>query len=409
MKSGFSLFLVGKSPFYQYNLRMFFSAPVAYNNLTAAVVLILIITNIKIGHRYLTRSSKYMILMCVSTFFILITDTLSRILIQTDNPFKVPAVFLSSFLFFFATGFPGAAWLLYLDSYINNGKYSLKEKWYYLTTFFLSSIMMFVSIFSELIFYVDDSGNYFRGTGLYIFHIINYLPSVIALGIMVINRKIVSQKLIRIVILFGILPLVSANIQFMYPDAVIVWPVMSICILMTYIFLEVQRIIRDHLTGIYNRQQFEDRINARIEKFSIQGPFTLIIIDLNDFKEINDRFGHDIGDEALKNTAQILSQSVHATDTVARLGGDEFVILLEVADQTNTDTIINRILKNVEKANRSGDSPYVLSLSYGTAVASRSEKCNYKRIFNEADEKMYEYKRNLKKQKDYLIKSNLDQ
>ena len=172
---------------------------------------------------------------------------------------------------------------------------------------------------------------------------------------------------------------------------------MAICIMTTYIFLEVQRINSDYLTGVYNRQQFESIIHNRMAKYSSAGPFTLVMVDLNDFKHINDTFGHDAGDEALKITAQILIHSVQVSDTVARLGGDEFVIILEEADEAEVEKIISRLLANMDRANGTGDYPYTLSLSYGTATLSEARTPSYDELFNLADKRMYEYKRELKK------------
>ncbi|MBN2627344.1 MAG: GGDEF domain-containing protein [Spirochaetales bacterium] len=119
---------------------------------------------------------------------------------------------------------------------------------------------------------------------------------------------------------------------------------MAICTLTTYIFLQVQRINRDYLTGVYNRQQFEDMVYARVAKWGTAGPFSLVLLDLNDFKFINDTHGHDAGDEALKTIARILIHSVQASDTVARTYDE----LFKLADKRMYD------YKRKLKENREG-------------------------------------------------------
>ncbi len=85
----------------------------------------------------------------------------------------------------------------------------------------------------------------------------------------------------------------------------------------------------DHLTDLPNRTLFLDRLNQAINLSQRSGSqFTLMYIDLNDFKEVNDNYGHDIGDGLLKEFARRLQQCVRRSDTVARIGGDEFTILL---------------------------------------------------------------------------------
>ncbi|HEY3471521.1 MAG TPA: EAL domain-containing protein [Amycolatopsis sp.] len=85
----------------------------------------------------------------------------------------------------------------------------------------------------------------------------------------------------------------------------------------------------DPLTGLANRALFADRLDQAVESADGQRPLVLIFVDLDDFKEVNDRFGHAGGDLLLHAVAQRLQSCVRAGDTVARLGGDEFAILLE--------------------------------------------------------------------------------
>jgi diguanylate cyclase (GGDEF)-like protein len=101
----------------------------------------------------------------------------------------------------------------------------------------------------------------------------------------------------------------------------------------------------DMLTDIPNRRQFEDRLRAVIEKASSDGSiFALIFIDLDGFKQINDRFGHHIGDLFLQHAAQRMKQQLRPGDLLARLGGDEFAILLaSVPDREHTAEILQRL------------------------------------------------------------------
>jgi len=101
----------------------------------------------------------------------------------------------------------------------------------------------------------------------------------------------------------------------------------------------------DELTGLPNRRLFHDRIQsafARCRRGHVGG--ALLFIDLDDFKEVNDRHGHTIGDQLLQTVAQRISACVREADTVARLGGDEFVALLEeVADQARAEAVARKI------------------------------------------------------------------
>jgi len=94
----------------------------------------------------------------------------------------------------------------------------------------------------------------------------------------------------------------------------------------------------DRLTGLRNRGAFDEQLNTQIHLLKRMGkPLSLIMIDIDYFKQYNDQYGHPAGDEALKTVASLLSQSVRASDTLARYGGEEFAIILP--DTTKSDAI----------------------------------------------------------------------
>lgn len=100
----------------------------------------------------------------------------------------------------------------------------------------------------------------------------------------------------------------------------------------------------DLLTGLPNRRLLQARLDRVLSKSESSGStFSIVLLDLNSFKLVNDRFGHDAGDELLKCVAQRLKQCVREEDTVARLGGDEFVLLLESGERSSPETIISRV------------------------------------------------------------------
>lgn len=116
----------------------------------------------------------------------------------------------------------------------------------------------------------------------------------------------------------------------------------------------------DHLTGLYNRRFFEEEISRLDTERNL--PITIIMGDVNGLKLINDSFGHEVGDELLIQTAEVISKECRNDDIVARLGGDEFVVLLPKTNATEASFLINRLQAGLN-GHRIG--PISLSVSFG--------------------------------------------
>jgi diguanylate cyclase (GGDEF)-like protein/PAS domain S-box-containing protein len=126
----------------------------------------------------------------------------------------------------------------------------------------------------------------------------------------------------------------------------------------------------DQVTKLPNRILFLDRLEQDIKNAKRNHQIvTLLFLDLDHFKEVNDTLGHDIGDSLLKEAAQRLSDCVRDTDTVARLGGDEFTIILNNLDQQNNAEIVaQKILESIAKPFQLGGESVYISTSIGISV-----------------------------------------
>ncbi|WP_082771815.1 bifunctional diguanylate cyclase/phosphodiesterase [Actinoplanes sp. TFC3] len=99
----------------------------------------------------------------------------------------------------------------------------------------------------------------------------------------------------------------------------------------------------DVLTGLVNRALFSERVEAAVRHARPERPISIVLVDLDDFKIVNDTLGHGVGDALLVSVAERMQATVRPTDTVARLGGDEFAILFEGLASTAVDRVLNRI------------------------------------------------------------------
>jgi diguanylate cyclase (GGDEF)-like protein len=157
----------------------------------------------------------------------------------------------------------------------------------------------------------------------------------------------------------------------------------------------LHRAVHDVLTGLPNRQLLLDRLGvalARTEREPGIG-VTLVFLDLDDFKDVNDSFGHGAGDELLVQVAQRLSAAVRPTDTVARYGGDEFVVAF-VGDVTNTHearALADRLARELKEPFTISGRTVVTTASLGVAVCADPDT-RPEDVIREADAAMYRAK-----------------
>jgi len=153
--------------------------------------------------------------------------------------------------------------------------------------------------------------------------------------------------------------------------------------------------LTDELTGLCNRRRFfvltEQclKVAVRTKKRPL-----LLFIDMDDLKWINDHHGHNEGDQALIDLANILKKTFRESDIIARIGGDEFVVLLESTDE-NSETLITRLHENVKDYN-ARRSQRILSVSLGTAQFDPDHPIPIDELLSQADALMYAQKREKK-------------
>ena len=147
----------------------------------------------------------------------------------------------------------------------------------------------------------------------------------------------------------------------------------------------------DHLTKLYNRQYFNEKLNQEINKVRrYKSFFSFVIFDIDKFKSINDTYGHNSGDCVLEDLAKIVGKTLRDTDILARWGGEEFAILLPMTDSTAAVKYAERIREIVEEYKFT--IPRQVSCSFGVTQYIEDEKPE--NLINRADEALYEAKEN---------------
>ena len=153
----------------------------------------------------------------------------------------------------------------------------------------------------------------------------------------------------------------------------------------------------DDLTGLNNRRGFLALAEHHMKLAHRTGkPFLLAFVDLDGMKQINDTFGHQEGNRALVDAANVLRDSFRQSDILARLGGDEFAILIADAAESGIGAVFNRIQRKLAACNADAGRRYALSLSVGIVAANVAEPADLEQLLHQADALMYAQKQKKK-------------
>ena len=141
----------------------------------------------------------------------------------------------------------------------------------------------------------------------------------------------------------------------------------------------------DGLTGLVNRRSFQETLEFSIAQFiRLQNPLSLLLIDIDHFKTVNDRWGHSTGDYVLQNVAQLLDSSFRATDTVARFGGEEFAVILPGIGSKAAAGLGEKVRRTIEQT---AVADTTITVSIG--VATLEFRDSFSTLINRADNALY--------------------
>lgn len=238
-----------------------------------------------------------------------------------------------------------------------------------------------------LIFRVDGNNDYFRGEYFFLFilvYIFNFLLLVISTLAM--GRKYnypIRKKLLAL----SIFLILGTSIQLLIPSAYSSWHSVTLALILYFLLLSEFDASFDVLTGLYNRTTFEKALKAMAKSTG----FSVIILDINDFKRINDTFGHDYGDQVIKTVASVVRASFQSNYICYRYGGDEFSVLSKETDREKIQsqlTIMTQALREIRE-----NGMELPTVSYGYSVFMGEEDVNVHKTIKEADDQMYHYKK----------------
>lgn len=255
-------------------------------------------------------------------------------------------------------------------------------------------LCVLTSPLTGLCFYLDGSNNYFRGILSTPMSVVT-LVYVISASVLALRRRKFESLADRrgelmSISFFPVIPFIGGATQTLFYGLSILWPCVTAAILIIYVQKGNQAISQDFLTGMNNRGTL-DRFLQSLADSGTERALTILMADINNFKEINDRFGHDAGDRALVRAADIFRSAFSDTPAfLSRYGGDEFVVVLPERAMSGGDAAA-RIEKGFEKADGQ-DIGFALSVSIGAASTAGRSGITPADLLREADIDMYDAK-----------------
>jgi diguanylate cyclase (GGDEF)-like protein len=296
-------------------------------NVFAVMFLIVLFVIIKIRSESKSFSFKLLKVLIALNIAIIVFETMTWLVDGAQIPMSYFLNVASNFMLTqLGTVFAGM-WLSYVDYKIHLDIKRLHKRLYYMQPALLIFIFLMVNFFTPIFFSIEAGTNAFVYGPYALFnHFTIYLILVYGIYFVFKYRHETNPYLIRMVVLSFIIPTIGSVIQINQPGVFFTWTTLALVILMTYILLETNSGNKDFLTSLYSRQYFESYTRRLIEK---KEPFGIMMLDLDNFKHINDTFGHHQGDLVLIEFASILKSVCSDVHLISRLAGDEFMVVVK--------------------------------------------------------------------------------
>ena len=350
------------------------------------------------------------------------TDWLQRKIFNTILVFSLGAAFFS-LLFLLLKDMPGT--LLNIFAYgLNSIFFILLISAYYYVFIFVDyvifkesertrkiifavwiilSIHIFVFIidfFAHLSVYNNTPVNIWSKSETYIKSTICYLPMLFMLCDFFTSHRADKKSRRNMVLLFAGITLAGLVFDTISASSVLIWPCLVTALLHAYFIIIRTDIQKDPLTGIGNRYSFNEFID-KLSRLNTSEAYSIVMIDMDHLKMINDTLGHQEGDNALKDMANIIKKCIRSSDFSARYGGDEFVL----AANANYDIskLMERIQQAVDSQNEKHIRPFKLQISYGYDVFTTNGSQTVEEFLAHIDQLMYKNKENRRRVSDTVI------
>lgn len=355
------------------------------SNILGILVLIILHLFVKLS-TIKTFSKKLIKLMIYAVTASLVVEPFSWILDERQFAGAFLLNHLFNFLLFLLAPVLAGLFMSYLDYRIYRNPSRIYEKRFYQQMTLISFMILLVNLWIPIYYSIDPVTNHYDGSGP-----IKWFHYVMVLGfygymlyfLYQVKDKLSKNEILMFILLF-ILPVIGMVISIFEPTFHLGWSSLVIGLLGIYVFLETTPSEEDVLTKVYNRKSFESYVEY-LEDSKI--PYGLLILDLNGFKQINDEYGHQKGDDVLTKFSALLREVFLKDGFVARLGGDEFAVIL-MEDEPEVPLHMKELKNKLKEL----EDPVMGNVSFSYGYESKTAAKPMREMYRKADQKMYQYK-----------------
>ncbi len=332
---------------------------------------------------YRERESKYIHYLVNSVLLACILEPVSFYLDGSEYLFFRIINYAAVSILFILNISMGAIWFLLVCRHIYNRDYKFLFKIVNGIEIF-SIILTIINFFKPILFGIDENGYYFRGS-LYTAYVVLVFAYIIAASIIFFIARIRGGQFkwfpaVQLAIPVGL----GTFIQYHNYGISTMYPSIALGITLLAFIIQSENIYTDKMLGIKNRY-YLDRMG---DKTLRKNKFYIMFVDINNFKHINDNFGHAVGDRVLKQVADILRAAVGNRGTVIRYAGDEFILLINTTDEEIARTMKEIICNKADEYNKNAGASYELALAVGYYMANTKNE-SLDDAIAKADKAMY--------------------
>ncbi|HHX80247.1 MAG TPA: diguanylate cyclase [Acholeplasmataceae bacterium] len=321
-------------------------------------------------------------------FFMLIADALSNFDGKAHSYYLFFNRIGNFFVFFFGPVIP-ILWIFYIayEFLFSTSKIKKLKKVLFII-FTINTLLLIITQFTGWFYYIDSENFYHRGPLFLFFHALN--AGLVFFSVyLIFTRRRLYKNYVYSLLVYAAIPVAGFILQILFYGYSVGVNSLILSLFVAFIYTQMQDLDTDFLTGVGNRRKLDQCLRRRVQA---NKPFSAILLDFDNFKHINDNFGHEAGDLALKKAAQILQASANEFDTIARYGGDEFCIITAINNRESLKEYVKQIRSGFQEYNSREDTIQPLELSIGYLTYSPNDEETLAEFLNKLDQKMYKDK-----------------